>query len=165
MRLDRKIILDSLTNNLDKFLVKLTDRECIELSNYLSYNFLKEPPTEIQKEFIEEFFTLDKWLNFYQQCKRKEMGLQIYFFSEPEFWNEIRTHVLFHVSFLYERHLSKQEKEIKDIKIKKEDKLKKDLDNAILDSEFDGVFDKCEGWCNVARVLENHKLINLSKYE
>ena len=165
MGVDRDLILKSLTNNLDNFLVKLTDLECLDLSNYLGYNFMKKPPTEIQKEFIEEFFTLDRWLNFYQQCKRKEMGHEVYFSSEPEFWNEIRTHVLFHISFLYDRYLAKEEKEIKDIKIKKEDKLKKDLENAILNSEFDGVFDKCEAWCNVANVLEEHKLIDLNKYK
>jgi len=45
MRTDRKIILESLTNNLDKFLDKLSDIECLDLSNYLSYNFLKKQPT------------------------------------------------------------------------------------------------------------------------
>lgn len=43
------------------------------------------------------------------------------------------------------------------------DKLKVDLKNAIEDSFFDGVFDKCDGWCNVADVLIKHGLINLSE--
>ncbi len=159
MRTDRKIILESLTNNLDKFLDKLSDIECLDLSNYLSYNFLKKQPTEIQKEFIEEFFTLDKWLNFYQKCKRIEMGNNVYFHSEPEFWNEIKTHVLFHISFLYDKHLKKENKELKN-----QEQLIKDLDNAILNSEIDGIFDKCEGWLNISEVLQKHKLINLDKY-
>jgi hypothetical protein len=159
MSVDREIILKSLANNLDRFLNKLSDIECIDLSNYLSYNFIKKQPTEIQKEFIEEFFTLDKWLSFYQKCKRIEMGHKISFHFEPEFWNEIRTHVLFHILFLYDKHLTKENKELR-----RQEQLIKDLDNAILNSEIDGIFDKYEGWLNVSEVLQKHKLINLDKY-
>ena len=155
---DNNIIFDSTYANINVFIEKNNSVSAlIDLSLYISGSFMDTPPTELQKEFIGEFFGHHEWAEFINYSKKpKTFFKQIPSFDLPTI-RGILTHELLKLIKYGDKPISKSEKRLKEEK----KKLKKELKTAIKNSYFDGVFDKCDGWCNISDVLQEHKLITL----
>jgi hypothetical protein len=156
--------LQSLIGNFREFVEPLTDLELSELCNYMTLSFNDSPPNKIAEKFIDEMIGIDDYLVYVADYRRELEGRVVSF--RPmliiEHINNLKKFLMAESSFRFHKHLKKIEGEVKS-KEDDLDKLKLDLKNAIEDSFFDGVFDKCDGWCNVADVLIKHDLINLSE--
>lgn len=146
------LVRKSFMDNVEKFVEKLTNKELIELCQYLLYNFYNEP-NQVQKDFVDQFFGLNfyKWV---QQLKTPTMfGSQLQVESDM---SQIRGYLLYHQTERFAKLLKKPAKVESD-----NAKLKKDLAKAVEDSYEFGTFDKCDGWCNVSDVLVSHGLLTL----
>lgn len=171
--LTKKAVMDAVLD----FCKNLTDTEVCELQGYLMYGYFETAPNEIQENFTEEFFGALEWAEFIHEMKMEK---------KPFFTNVKPTKYLLHdikVYMSYESH-KRLEKVLKDSMvriavdkiIRSDDKVtklqnrvkkigttknafKKELKQAIKDSYYDGVFDKCDGWCNTMDVLMKYNLL------
>jgi len=146
----------SLIENFNSFVKKLSDKDVLEISLYITTKFDSNPPNNITKEFIDEFIGNDDWAVFVQDYRTGHNSLFRPFILVSEI-NEIRSLIMFEVTLRFNKLLNKKV-------VKKVDlipKLKVDLKSAIDNSFEDDIFSKVDGWCNVSDVLVKYKLINL----
>jgi hypothetical protein len=147
------IVFESTYENIRDFVGKHKNnlKGLVDLSVYIrSTNSLNVPPTKFEQEFIEMFFGTDNWVKYINEEKSPKFK---YFKHIPPFDLQTISQLLsFEVMLLVQENLSKKS----ELNVKK---LKSDLKDAVSASEFDGVFDKVEGWCNVYDVLKKYKLL------
>ena len=160
-----KTIFASIYENVNEFIKGKDLLELVKLALYIKgSDAIDRPPTEIEREFISEFFTDEKWAEHIQNLKRERVK---YFNASPiPQLDDITGILYFEVCKLMENHLGREHLNLKLILAKqkvKDTTLKYDLGLAIHSSYEDGIFYKDKGWCNVADVLVNHKLITLTE--
>ncbi len=163
MNKERDLIFDSTYSNINEFISNHKDvPSLVDLCIYLGGLFTKVPPTEMQKEFIGEFFTHEAWAEFVQRTVKPD---KFWKHIPPFDFVTIRAILSFETMLLVEEGMKEFKKVSKrKDKLEQEKKtLKKDLKEAISDSYEDGIFYKDNGWCNTADVLVKHKLITLKE--
>lgn len=161
----RQIRAYSIQMNVQAFLKDLSALECHNLSLYLGGNFMTDAPNEIQKKFVNEFFGGAAWDKFIYNEKKDKQDQGAIFYRPSFDLEEIRAFVM----YVTLQRIPDLLKEISKLKLKeatnkvKQATLKVNLLEAVHNSYFDGVFDKCDGWCNIADVLVEAKLLKLPK--
>lgn len=161
----RQMRAKSIQMNVEAFLKDLDALECYKLSLYLGGNFMTEAPNEIQKKFVDEFFGFDEWIEFVYQERKDEQGQGAMFYRPSFDLAEVRAVVM----YVTLQRIPDLLKTISKAKVKeatnkvKQAELKVKLLEAVHNSYDDGVFDKCDGWCNIANVLVEAKLLKLPK--
>ena len=160
MKKDKDIIFDSTYENVNVFIENHKDIFIlIDLSLYISGNFVNKPPNNIQKEFIDEFFGNHEWAVFINESKNKNTFFSnIPPFDLPTIRGILNHELLKLIKYNKDKLVSKNEKKL----IEEKEDLKRKLKLAI-DYSFDenGVFWKDDGWCNVRDVLLYKNLIEL----
>lgn len=161
------LIRQSFIDNLNRFIKPLSDIELYELNEYLMGGYANTPPTDLQKEFIDEFIGETAFMLLHADFKKLENGLDPMFrpFAEIENLNKLRLLISYDINIRFGNLLNGSKTKTATEKKPKDwnKKLKADLKQAVEDSYFDGTFDKCDGWCNVSDVLVAHNLITLEK--
>ncbi len=157
------LIRKSIIDNLNRFIAPLSDVEIWGLNEYLMGGYANTPPTSIQKEFIDEFIGEEGFMRLHADYKKLELGIEPSFrpFAEIESLNRLRLLISYDINTRFGKLLNgSKPKTIAEKKPKDwNKKLKTELENAIEESYFEGVFDKCDGFCNITDVLIEHKLL------
>lgn len=154
----------SLQRNIMTLCDEMSDKELLELSNYLAYGFLdEESMTEATETFVDKAFGLPDWFRFVK-TEHERRNKKTYFVERPWFdLDQYRAIVMFYMTKRFALAVAKVDKleaEAKLVKVSKK-LLKTKIKEAVLLSEYGGVFDKVEGWCNVADVLIDEGLLVL----
>lgn len=152
------IIFDSTYEAIQNFIEDKELKDLIELHLYITGTAcMQRPPTDLEKVFIEEFFTNEAWADYLQRRKREENGRQNFFYVPPFDLPTIQGILAFEINLLTSKELKKRDlnkKKVENIKI-----IKKELENALDNSVFDGIFDKVDGFSNIYEVLIKHNLV------
>lgn len=158
------IIFESTQTNIKEFIKGKDLDELIDLYFYIiSDDSQKRPPTEMEKEFIGEFFTHDGWANFIQSIKRKDKP---YFERRNNFDLPMISSVLsFELLKKCSQFMSNIDKELSRARRveTKQSNIKRQLEVALDDSYEDGIFNKVEGFSNLYETLIRYKLIKERK--
>lgn len=154
----------SLIRNFINFVNPLSDFDLAKLQQYMLEQFNDIPPNELQKDFIDKFVGFDGWGQYIQYYRREillENSGQPRSLFRPmaviEDITNLRNMLAVECSSRFFKSLkgNKLDKKPKDWN----KKLKSDLNNAVRNSYYEGIFDKIEGWCNIYDVLSYHKLL------
>ena len=173
------IIIESIHNNLSKFLKYLTDEELIAVFEVIHMtpgfesHINGEENKEIVNKFLDEFIGLNQWCNYLQDI------------HDPKYFARSNYNVRKTINYIQnligpfaikrlkitsiqgkiENAEEKLETINKKIELNKLQthflNLKVALSEAIERSYEDGIFYKDDGWCNVSEVLESYGLIKL----
>lgn len=156
------LIRKSFIENLNRFIKPLSDIELYELNEYLMGGYANTPPTDIQRDFVDEFIGETAFMLLHSDFKKLELGINPSFrpFAEIENLNKLRLLISYDMNIRFGALVTGKSKTATEKKPKDWNKgLKADLKDAIEESYFDGEFDKCDGFCNVTDVLIKHKLL------
>lgn len=160
-----QMIQNSIQTNIENFLKDFSDIEAYQLCMYLGSRYMTQEPTQKQAEFLDEFFDLDEWKRYVKAEKEISLSNELVMFRPVFDLNSVRTVLMFVVL----QRIPNILKDISKLKVKEANKKLKQLElkakllGAVHDSYYDGVFDKCDGWCNIADVLVEAKLLKLPK--
>lgn len=154
------IIFTSTYDNILDFIKGKSLKDLVDLHLYIvGTDHMTKPPTEFQEKFIGEFFTHEAWAEWIQRKKRKKEKL---FEHRPSFDLPMIQGVLaFEIMKLTEKYIEREftaEKKLQRLKDKNKT-IKKDLENSLDNSYYDGIFDKVDGFSNVYETLIKHKLV------
>ncbi|HSE99791.1 MAG TPA: hypothetical protein VLA48_02755 [Nitrososphaeraceae archaeon] len=154
-----------LQGNVVDYIKDWTDEELCNLTRFFGAEIETRKPSDKEILFIKEFIGEADYAEFVMLTKSTVK----HSFSNIKILNSNINEIYSYLSFQSNQRLAKliltQKKS--DIKLNKQKlkilELKKDLLVAVENSYDGGVFYKVDGWCNVLEVLENHKLIKLTK--
>lgn len=148
------IIFESTTENIKEFVKGKSLDDLIKLYFYITTSdILDRPPTELEEEFITEFFSIKGWVDYVQSKKFPERYSLIRFvpvFDLPLITTVFSFEVLKLVDLSRRRNTRSKNKLTK---------VKEDLEIALDNSYHDDVFDKVDGFSNLYETLIKHKLV------
>ena len=155
----------SLQVNIMNTCEKLSDKELLDLSNYLAYGFLNEAMSETTEKVVDEFFGLANWFNFVK-LEHEDRTNPKHFRNRPNFdLDQYRSIIMFYMTKRFAITIAKIESLEAKIKLNEvnEKLLKLKLKEAVINSLHEGVFDKVDGWGNISDVLVSEGLLRLEE--